>query len=119
MTIHILVAVTPAMLQGIIVRSLEKQPDFQITSTVPSSDWAETASRMAPNVVITTSEATESAAEFLFRNARTKILAIKQDGRRAFLFEFAPERLALGELDPDGLVSTIREAVSKRLQIDW
>src|SRR5262245_30100970 len=109
MTIQVLVAVTPAMLQGIIIRSLEKQSDFRITSIVSGGDWVDAASRIAPNVVITTSNATESAADFLFSNARTKVIAIKQDGRRAFLFELAPERLPLGELNPDDLVSTIRE----------
>lgn len=119
MTVHVLVAVKPAMLQGIIIRSLEKQPDFRITSMAPGVDWTDEASRLAPNVVITTSNATESAADFLLRNARTKVLAIKQDGRRAFLFELTPERLPLGELNPDDLVSTIRKAVGKRVQVDW
>ena len=119
MTIHVLVAVTPPMLEGIVIRSLEKQPDFCVTSTVSGSDWVDTASRIAPDVVITTSSATESASDFLLRNARTKVLAIKQDGRRAFLFEFASERLPLGELHPDGLVSAIRAAVSRRMKVDW
>src|SRR5262249_54723045 len=119
MTIHVLVAVTPAMLQGIIIRSLEKQPDFRISSILPGDDWVDTASRIVPNVVITTSNATDGAADFLFRNARTKVLAIKQDGRHAFLFELAPERLPLGELDCDDLVSTIRNAVGKPTQVDW
>jgi len=121
MTIHVLVAVTPSMLQGIIVRSLEKQADFRVTSTAPKKgiDWVEVASRIVPDVVITTSDASERAADYLCRNARTKVLALKQDGRRAFLFQLAPERVPLGELHPDGLVSAIREAVAKPMRVEW
>lgn len=121
MVIRVLVAVAPPMLQGIIVRALESCSELRITSVAATNtnNWVEAASRIAPDAVITTVEPDESSAEYIVRHPRTKILAIKEDGRQAFLFELVPKLVPLGELSTDSLLAVIRDAVMKPVNIEW
>ena len=43
---------------------------------------------------------------------RIKVLALRDDGRRGFLWELRPHRTALGELSPTLLADTVRKAVT-------
>jgi DNA-binding NarL/FixJ family response regulator len=120
MSIQVLVGVMPPLLREIILSSLEKQADFHVTSApADGHEWAAIASRTAPNVVITTASSDQSSIDFLAENPRTRILALKEDGRRAFLFELKPALVSLGELSPDGLIQAVRAAGEKRFQIEW
>src|SRR5262245_8099231 len=113
MMVRVLVAVMPTLLEGIIVRALEREFDFRVSlaSLKNGCSWVDVASQMSPDVVITTESADDRATEFLLRHPRTKVLALKDDGRQAFLFKLMPERISLGELSPDEIVRTIRSVV--------
>jgi hypothetical protein len=121
MAIHVLVAVVPALLEEIVIGSLGRQHDLRITladGTTPDG-WVKAASQTPPNIVITTAQAGESSADFLLRHPRTKVLALKNDGRNAFLVELKPECRSLGELSPADLVTIVRAAADDTISINW
>jgi hypothetical protein len=54
--------------------------------------------------------ATAGVARGLFaRHRRVKVIAVREDGRRAVLWELRPERSVLGDLSPALLVEAVRQ----------
>ncbi len=52
--------------------------------------------------------ATEVANELFARHRRVKVIAVRDDGRRAVLWELQPQRSVLGDLSPALLVDAVR-----------
>jgi hypothetical protein len=101
----------PRLLREILVTTFESQPDFEVDDTFgPSASLVAAAVASNADVLITASTALaiSDLHTALFARPRMKILSIELDGRRAFLHELYPRRVALGELSPDGLMEQIR-----------
>ncbi len=52
------------------------------------------------------------AAELLAHHPRLRIVALEDDGRRAFVYELRPRRMPLGELSP-ALLAEVVEAAAR------
>ncbi len=105
----------PTMMHDIILQLLMKESDFQVAApTDKSSTLLDASKKYRPDIVVTScgeDEANTTYRDLLLECPRLKVLDVRSDGRKGYLYELRPERKQLGELSPESLVTAIREAV--------
>ena len=117
MSVRVLIAQLPRLLQDIVDDLLANAPDIEVTeSGVPQLRLQASIASQHPHVVILACE--EGEVERVSRHAlgadRAKVLAMTRGGREAYLFELHPRQIPLGEVSPGTLLGAIRNA--ERLQ---
>ena len=93
------------VLRDIIETTLMPLPDIEVIRSVPGGP--------PPDVVVIglkESEKPETVEDLLARYPYARVLGIAGDGRRAYMHELRPHRVALGELSPHQLIEAIRQA---------
>lgn len=93
------------LLRDIIETTLAAQQDIEIIGSVTSGP--------PPDVVVIglrESERPETAEDLFGHYPYARVLGIAGDGRRAYMHELRPHRVALGELSPDQLIEAVRQA---------
>jgi hypothetical protein len=100
------------MLRDIIVEVAAAQTDIEIVGEGADESAIANAGGAIDVLILAGRSAAEPSrcTEYLYHQPRMKILAIVDEGRRAFLFELRPFRVSLGELSPVSLLAAIREA---------
>lgn len=77
------------------------------------SDIQELVGRTGAHVVIChldDTAASEVANELFAPHRWVKVIAVRDDGRQAVLWELRPQRSVLGDLSPDLLIEAVRQA---------
>lgn len=104
--IRVLVTDVTGVLRDVIEATLATQHDIELVSVDPApTDPLDV-------VVIGLKDGRSSdPVEALFdRYPRARVVGIASDGRRAYMHELRPYRLALGELSPQQLIEVVRQA---------
>jgi len=99
------VAEVSGVLRDIIETTLAAQHDIEVIRSAPGGP--------PPDVVViglNESETPETAEDLFGHYPYARVLGIASDGRRAYMHELRPHRVALGELSPDQLIEAIRQA---------
>jgi DNA-binding NarL/FixJ family response regulator len=100
------------MLSDILAEVLGEQPDMEVVGRSDNMNEmvSEAGHRSAEVVVVglVDSALPDECMALLDDSPRVKVLGITTDGRRAFLYELQPQRSALGEVSPEGLINAIR-----------
>jgi DNA-binding NarL/FixJ family response regulator len=112
-TIRLVLAAEEGIRREIVYSALEQERDLTLVDEVRGCRALEQALRRAPaDIVIWALNGQDmpSACPSIFRRyPRLKVLTIRDDGRRSFLWELLPTRRELGELSSQQLVAVIRE----------
>jgi hypothetical protein len=109
--IRILLAGMPMMLLDIMSEIVGSEPDLTIVEKITEgSDVGAAARRVHADVVIVkqSSETLQTGEVALLSQNQFRVIALVDDGRQGFLYEFRPHRIPLGEISAGGLVAAIR-----------
>jgi len=98
------------VLRDVIEATLSTQHDIEVVST----DQAATAHLDVVVIGLKDSEAPAAVEAFFERYPHARVVGIASDGRRAYMHELRPHRLALGELSPEQLIEVVRRGGSGR-----
>src|SRR5207247_1437203 len=102
----------PRMLRDIVVKTLAAEPDMEVAADVATADdLLRSVERRHADVVVTRRDDSSLAALLLTRQPQLKVLAVADNGRESSLYEMRPQRVPLGEITPQRLVTEIRKAV--------
>jgi DNA-binding NarL/FixJ family response regulator len=102
----------PRMLRDIIEDTVSDQTDMQVVACL--EDRQQMLSRVtetdAEVVVLGMSDGDlpDESLHVFEAHPHLRLFGVTADGRRAFLYELRPQRSALGEISPQGLVEAIR-----------
>ncbi len=114
--IRVLVGDLPGLLADVVTHLLESQPDIALVGKGGGGDTLVAAAEQGqPDVVIlglASEELPPWGEQLLRRIPSLRVLGVTRDRGRGFLYEMRPQRAALGELSPDGLVNAVRAATS-------
>jgi DNA-binding NarL/FixJ family response regulator len=100
------------MLRDIVMESLAAEPDMQVAAEVATADdLLRSVERTRADVVVTGRDDSSLASALLRKQPQLKILAVADNGRESSLYEMRPQRVPLGEITPQRLVTEIRKAV--------
>ena len=105
----------PQLVHEVLGHAIDRQADMELMAE--SSGPARFVNSTAPDVVVVGTAGAgqaEQATRLLWRWPRSHVLMLAVDGHQAALYHLNPERTELGELSPDDVVSSIRQAVHKR-----
>jgi DNA-binding NarL/FixJ family response regulator len=104
----------PRMMRDVFKQMLE-QPDIEIVGELDDPlGLLLAAGRTHADVVIlglNDAEFPGVSTHLLSEYPHIKILGVTEDGRRAYLYELRPQKVAVGEVSPQGLLKAIRSAV--------
>jgi hypothetical protein len=111
--IRVLLVNLRAVLGDLVETTFRNCADMSV-STIETEDLAGAIGADVDVVVCQADDATvEVMSRQLFRSCgRVKVLAIRDDGRRAMLWELRPQRSVLKDLSPGLLVETVRRTAS-------
>jgi DNA-binding NarL/FixJ family response regulator len=102
----------PRLMREIVEGAVRSQPDMQVVATVEADDTiADAVARASADVVILGLErgATIGAYDgLLYRHPRLHLVALTDDGRGALMCEMRPQRTAIADVSPSGIVDAIR-----------
>ena len=97
--------------------AVARQQDMAVVGVASSLDeWLALARETDPHVVVVGLHDTllpDSCLEFLLDHPRTKVLAVEEHEGHAYLWELRPEQVEIGEVSPEDMVTSIREAVHR------
>ena len=94
------------VLRDVIEATLATQHDIEVVRTEP-----EPPAQLDVVVIgLRDSETPEAVDAFFERYPHVRVVGIASDGRRAYMHELRPHRLALGELSPEQLIEVVRRA---------
>ena len=113
MSVRVLIAQLPRLLQDIVEDLLTHQPDIEVMgSGLSEQALPGRVATQHPDVVIVACEqdAVEQVARGVLGADPAKVLAVTRGGREACLFELQPRYVSLGEVSPSTLLSAIRSA---------
>src|SRR4051794_2054287 len=101
-------------MSGIIADAITSEPDMEMAGLLPTrGDLRARVETESADIVIMGLEDLELPSECLElfdAHPFIRVLGVSTDGRHAALYELRPQRLALGEASPDGLIHAIRDA---------
>ena len=102
------------MMHDIILQLLTRESDFQVTAPADkTSTLLDASKKYRPDVIVTSfgeDGANTAYTDLLLECPRVKVLDVRSDGRKGYLYELRPERKRLGEVSPESLVTAIRSA---------
>lgn len=92
-----------------------------LVGSVHSADQLRDLARATdPHVVVvglSSAELPHDCLELLLERPRVRVLGIVENEGHAYLYELRPEQLEIGEVSPDDVVETIRDAVRRRFPL--
>ena len=98
---------------------MARQKDMAVVGVAASLDELLALAREAePHVVVVglhDSSLPDVCFELLLERPRTKVLAVEEQEGHAYLWELRPEQVEIGEVSPEDVVTSIREAVQRPL----
>ena len=110
-----LLAEMPRMMRDVFKQVVEDQSDMEVVGdlTDPVELLLAAGQRQADVVVLGLNDADFPGicSHLLSEYPHLKLLGVTADGRRAFLYELRPQKVAIGEVSPEGLLAAIRTAV--------
>jgi hypothetical protein len=93
-----------------IVKGATTQSDMEIVLESGGMSGLPALAAAEPDVIILGQDEPSLAAGLLEALPNVKVLAVALNGREAVLYELRPQRVELGEISPQKLVSVIRDA---------
>jgi hypothetical protein len=115
--ITIVHAELPQLVADIVERAIKRQLDMAIVGSVESLEaLLDLARATEPDVAVVGirgADIPEECLELLMERPRVKILAIEAHEGRAYLYVLRPEQVEIGEVSPEDVVETIREAARR------
>ena len=115
MAIRIVLGDMPRLLHDIVVERLSNEGDMEIVGEGSREEEMERLARSpGTDVIVEAGDEDEPrglGGRLLQERSRIKLVVLAADGRKAFLYRLTPERIALGQVSPQGLVAAIRAAV--------
>jgi DNA-binding NarL/FixJ family response regulator len=97
--------------------AVEREDDMAVVGSTPSLHELWTLARSTqPDVVVVGLEDGDlprDCLELLFERPQMKVLGIEARDGRAWLYELRPEQSEIGEVSPDDVVDTIRDAAGR------
>jgi DNA-binding NarL/FixJ family response regulator len=116
--IRIVAGDLPQLVAEMVERAVERQGDMALVGTASSlRELVGLARRTKPDVVVVGLHDHDLAPDYLellFDQPRTRVLGITALDGHAYLYELRPEQVELGEVSPDDVVETIRQAAGGR-----
>jgi len=115
---RILLVEMPRMLRDIVVGVLADKPNMEVVAEAAAmSEVPETVLETGADVVVVGRDDPPLADTLLERAPGLRILAMTADGRESWLYELCPQRVPLGEISPERLVSEIRQTQRRRREV--
>lgn len=119
--IRVLLVELPGMLRDLVVDALMGRPDINVVGEIGEAEspaeLASTARDTGADVVIVALRDEENELRpldaVLYALPRLKVMGIARDGRNTYLREMHLRTVALGNIAPDELAETIREAIGR------
>jgi hypothetical protein len=109
--IHVLMTDLNGMLSDIIMETLDAAPDITVAMVRAEDSALSIADEMQADVAIVRGEADGLPTvghELLRRRPWMNVLALRGDGREAFLYQLRPVERPLGEVSPQTLLDAVR-----------
>jgi DNA-binding NarL/FixJ family response regulator len=107
------------MMRDIILQLLARESDFQVTAPSDNtSTLLDASKKYMPDIVVTSfgeDRTNITYRDLLLECPRVKVLDVRSDGRKGYLYQLRPEQKRLGEVSPESLVTTIRDAAAQRM----
>jgi DNA-binding NarL/FixJ family response regulator len=107
----------PQLVAEMVERAVERQGDMALVGTATSlRELVALARRTKPDVVVVglhDHDLPRDYLELLFDQPRTRVLGIAAHDGHAYLYELRPEQVELGEVSPDDVVESIRQAAGR------
>jgi DNA-binding NarL/FixJ family response regulator len=114
-SIVVLLAQLPPVVREILEGVFADQADMRVVGAVNGPvELLVAAGQNEADIVILEMDDTELpgvASHLLDQYPRLKILTVTADGRRMFLYQFRPQLVSLGEMEPHRLLQIIRTIV--------
>jgi DNA-binding NarL/FixJ family response regulator len=109
---RVLVGGMNRLLRGLVTEILSESPDIEVVGELASEDELEAvASRTAAEFVIVglgDGDLPKAYLKALEARPRLRVLSLVGDARRAYLWQLRPERVPLGEVSPERLLTVLR-----------
>jgi len=110
----VLVDLRPQLLHDLTRALLSAEPTVEVTRELDScADLASEVRRSGADLVLlglANGDFPPECRRLLDEFPRVKLLGIASEGRRGFLYRMEPNLVPIGELDPNRLLSVIKEA---------
>lgn len=110
----VLVGIKPLLLRDLTRALLSAEPAVEVTRELESfAGLASEVRRSGAHLVLlglANGDFPPECRELLDEFPRMTLLGIASEGRRGFLYRMEPHLVPIGELDPDRLLSVIKEA---------
>ena len=117
--IRILLVDLSRLVGEMVERAVASQEDMVVVGrTTTVGELVERAGETEPDVVIAGFHNSRLPAvylELLLEHPRMKVLGLQEHDGQAWLYELRPEQIEIGEVSPDDVVHTIREAAQRSL----
>jgi hypothetical protein len=110
--IRVLVAQMPKLLSEIVGHIVVSMPDMKLVGRIVDGEDLLAAVRLTRANVLVAGQGTDDEREvyapLLYKRPRLRIIAVAGDGATGLLYEFRPQRIALGEMSADALGKALR-----------
>lgn len=105
----------PPLLHDIVIRVVADQADLEVLGQYRHyEELLVSDNESAPDVIVIgigDGDVNGICGRLLARHPQVKIVAVGGDGRRVFLYDLRPHRVAVGEVSPEELLQAIRIGV--------
>lgn len=113
--IRVLLGEMPRMMRDVFTQVISEQADMQVVGELANGvGLLLAAGQTKADVVIMSLQDSEMpgiASHLLNEYPSLKVLGVATNGRKAFLYHLRPEKVPVGEVSPEGLLTVIRSAV--------
>jgi len=117
--IRILLVDLSRLVGEMVERAVASQGDMVVVGRPTTvGELVQRAGETEPDVVIAgfhDSRLPAAYLELLLEHPRMKVLGLQEHEGQAWLYELRPEQIEIGEVSPDDVVHTIREAAQRSL----
>lgn len=118
--VRVLLLAMPQLLRGILEHAFQLQSDFELLKDTRRVFQMLTEQMVPPDVVILGLAATEDATlvpALFARWPTAHVVTVTQSGDDAAVYELRPCRQALGQMSPDEIIGSLREAVHRSREL--
>jgi DNA-binding NarL/FixJ family response regulator len=118
--VRVLLLEVPQLLRGILEHAIRDQSECQLLKDTRPAFEMLTEQTVPPDIVIlglTAAEDVTLVPTLFARWPAAQVMTVMQAGEDAAVYELRPRRRALGQMSPDEVVETLRDAVYRRREL--
>ena len=116
MPVRVLLLEMPQLLRGLLEHAIQRRSDWELLKSTRSARAVFTSPGAPPDIVVlglTAAEDDTLVPAVFARWPQAQVMTVKEAGDEAVVYELRPRRRDLGQVSPDEMIDTLREAVAR------